>query len=198
MTAALVQPIAVQRSGTHEQVVVAAAKASVAAWLNTPDLPAWGLWLTTAFTKTVRRARPAELRRANDLAVVEVTVGDAVACGFVPYPEDALPVPVKRMQVSGTNMERTGDWPVDSGGPVLVPNPTVEMSTGKTAAQAAHALFLWALQQPMDRVRDWHAAGLPFQVQETGGFDEVDSVVAVRDAGRTEISPGTETFKVLT
>lgn len=196
----LVQCIAVARSGTHEQVVRAVAAASVRAWLTSPDDPAWAAWLSGRFVKSVRRGRPAELARARPLAASEVHVGDAVALGFAPTLPDGMPKVLAKMQVSGTDMERTGNWGEVTAGPLLVQNPLVEMSTGKTAAQAAHALFLWALTLDADARARWVADDAPFQVTvapDPAAFAAVDADVQVRDAGFTEISAGTTTFKVV-
>ena len=71
------------------------------------------------------------------------------------------------------------------------------MSTGKVAAQAAHALILHALSTDAHVVDGWAAAGFPFTFDAAGvWFDDAEGrVVAVRDAGFTEVAPGSTTVK---
>ncbi|WP_324909212.1 peptidyl-tRNA hydrolase [Baekduia sp.] len=85
----------------------------------------------------------------------------------------------------------------DSDRLVYVINPKIEMSTGKTMAQVAHAATGAAAT---GRVEPWVAKGCPARVvvPKTGrAFDELcagDRLVAkVEDAGLTEVPPGTIT-----
>lgn len=189
-----VQPIVLARSGCHEDAVRCAAEASVAAFDACPDLPEWGLWLSGPFTKTVRRARPAEYEKARACgAAAEVGHGDARALGFRPVPADALPRPIGRLQVSGTELPRRG-WPNPNPDCRLLVavNETLTMSTGKTAAQAAHGLFAARLH-----------AGRPlppaaFIGVDRDRFDDLAAraIIVIRDAGRTEIAPHSPTIAV--
>jgi peptidyl-tRNA hydrolase len=81
-----------------------------------------------------------------------------------------------------------------AGSPVLWLNPELEMSAGKEMAQAGHGAQLawWELAE--DERAAWRAAGFPLAVRSaepsawaalTGG-----GLPVVRDAGFTEIAPG--------
>jgi peptidyl-tRNA hydrolase len=80
---------------------------------------------------------------------------------------------------------------------VYVINPKIEMSTGKTMAQVAHAATGAAAT---GKVEDWVARGCPARVvvpKAKATFDQLcnsDRLVAkVEDAGLTEVPPGTIT-----
>ena len=201
----LLQPIVVRRTGTHEQMVEAAARASVAAWLADPDNPAWVPWLAGSFGKSVRRARPVEVEKAREHLLVSVRVGEAEAFAGLPVTREDMPAPIRKLQVSGTDAERAG-WvlPTDRPlGPYIAVNLGANMTTGKTCAQVAHGLFAWALKQTPETLSAWQGAGMPFFVSEAtqekfDGFRRYSSdlSILIEDAGHTEVAPGTATVLV--
>jgi hypothetical protein len=210
-----VQPILLARAGTHEDAIEAAARASVLAFRDDYDTgnPAWAAWLADRFTKTVRRASTSHFTLAGDEATGHAESGDAAAVAYPPVQYQSLPHLVRKSQVQGTDYERTGwtTW-TDAPGehepsdifPILVLNPVVAdaMSTGKTAAQAAHATFAFmVLLDPQARTT-WLNNDAPFQIvqaPDAASFDlfATRARVAITDAGLTEIAPGTTTFLVL-
>lgn len=79
------------------------------------------------------------------------------------------------------------------------------LTTGKAAAQAAHAVWIHALQ-PLARRREtvdaWFHDGLPLQVRLVGAAELTDlasrpGAQCVVDAGLTEIDPGSMTAVAL-
>lgn len=196
----LVQPIAVARSGSHEDLIAAVASASLDAYLDHGDDPAWDQWLNGRFTKSVRRATASQLAAVAPLALAVVQRGDAVAYGFAPMPYSEYPGPIRKMQVQGTERPRSGNW-ADFGSPSLVLNGGLEMSTGKAAAQAAHGLWIWWLTATITERQEWEASGRPLSVCEydSEAFRRTLQItdVVVRDAGLTEVEPGTVTVAVI-
>jgi peptidyl-tRNA hydrolase len=202
----LVQTIVVKPS-EHFDTVAAAALASGLAMADA-DLKSdpWHSWLSGSFTKSVRRAkRPAELARvrALDMPGTEISIGDAVAIAFAPQRyEDNAPA-ISKLQVSGLDLMLGGtDFHLPAEvTPHIEVNRDVYMSTGKAAAQVAHALGAWVLAQSDETRTAWaRDPGLSIcEVSFTDyqAHDSSDpSMVTIVDQGRTEIEPGTATARV--
>ncbi|MEU8248785.1 aminoacyl-tRNA hydrolase [Nonomuraea sp. NPDC048916] len=160
--------------------------AEVAAWQSTGRI-----------RKVVRRARGAEWRRAVALPGRTVEHRTAEVRVHPPVPLDDWPRDLARLQVSGTELTDTRDLgPAEA--PILWANPGLDMSAGKAMAQAGHAAQLaWWASDHSERDA-WRAAGLAVSVRtaaETGFAAKVEAgLPVVRDAGFTEIAPGSCTF----
>ncbi|MET9502548.1 peptidyl-tRNA hydrolase [Streptomyces sp. NPDC006259] len=152
-------------------------------------------WQDARIRKVVRRARGAEWRRAGELPGITVTGKTAEVRVFVPVPLDGWPKELAKLQVSGTDLDDPQEPPpADPGVPVLWMSPEVEMSAGKAMAQAGHGAQLawWELT---DAERSaWRAAGFPLAVRtarpERWRELTASGLPLVRDAGFTEIAPG--------
>ena len=201
----LVQPIILlvdrEDPASEQHGIAAAALASVQAFLRAPDNPDWRQWSAGAFAKSVRRADAKMF--AKVLAAfpdhVLSTVGEASAIGLPPMPAAALPKLLAKLQVSGTTLPIGEPLPPQS--PSIVLNASLDMSTGKAAAQAAHALFAWLLESKPATVEAWAADGFPLGVLELPAKEfrkgaRKSAGPVIRDAGRTEIEPGSTTAYV--
>ncbi|NEB16116.1 MULTISPECIES: peptidyl-tRNA hydrolase [Streptomyces] len=152
-------------------------------------------WQDARIRKVVRRARGAEWRRAEALPGITVTGKNAEVRVFPPVPLDGWPKDLARLQVSGTDLDDP-EPPADADPavPVLWMNPDLDMSAGKAMAQAGHGAQLawWELS---DGERSaWREAGFPLSVRTAdparwGGLT-TGGLPVVRDAGFTEIAPG--------
>lgn len=178
----------------------AVALASVLAWLETPEDPAWSEWLKGRFTKTVRRGTAGQFEAAAEFAVATVMVGEVEALGFIPMAYEDMPQPVTKMQVANLDRPKSELWIRHAEGPTVWINEDAGMTTGKTAAQAAHGLFAWLLRQSESDRASWLAEGMPATIMSVPGdaFSAVatEAVVNICDAGFTEVEPGTETVVV--
>ncbi|KAF2776758.1 peptidyl-tRNA hydrolase [Streptomyces sp. OM5714] len=152
-------------------------------------------WQDARIRKVVRRARGAEWRRAEALPGITVTGKSAEVRVFPPVPLDGWPKDLARLQVSGTDLDDLEPpAAADPAAPVLWMNPDLDMSAGKAMAQAGHGAQLawWALS---DGERSaWREAGFPLSVRTAdparwGGLT-TGGLPVVRDAGFTEIAPG--------
>jgi len=152
-------------------------------------------WQDSRIRKVVRRARGAEWRKASALPGITVTGDGAEVRVFPPVPLDGWPKELAKLQVSGTDLDDP-EPPAgpDLAGPVLWLNPGLDMSAGKAMAQAGHGAQLawWELSETERKA--WREAGFPLSVATTDA-DHWRELVAsglpvVRDAGYTEIAPG--------
>ncbi|AQS71892.1 peptidyl-tRNA hydrolase [Streptomyces pactum] len=152
-------------------------------------------WQDARIRKVVRRARGAEWRRAEALPGITVTGKTAEVRVFPPVPLDGWPKDLARLQVSGTDLDDP-EPPVDAdlSAPVLWMNPDLDMSAGKAMAQAGHGAQLawWELD---DEARSgWRDAGYPLAVRTPDPARwralTTSGLPVVRDAGYTEIAPG--------
>ncbi|MEU5750602.1 peptidyl-tRNA hydrolase [Streptomyces sp. NPDC047829] len=152
-------------------------------------------WQDARIRKVVRRARGAEWRRAEALPGITVTGRAAEVRVFPPVPLDGWPKDLARLQVSGTDL----DDPEPPGGadpavPVLWMNPGLDMSAGKAMAQAGHGAQLawWELDDAARAA--WRDAGYPLAVRTSAPQRwpalTTSGLPLVRDAGYTEIAPG--------
>lgn len=152
-------------------------------------------WQDARIRKVVRRARGAEWRRAEALDGITVTGESARVRVFPPVPLDGWPKDLARLQVSGTELDDPEPpGPAGPDVPVLWASPEVTMSAGKAMAQAGHGAQLawWAL--PDEERAAWRAAGFPLAVRTASADDwarlTASGLPVVRDAGFTEIAPG--------
>lgn len=152
-------------------------------------------WEDARIRKVVRRARGAEWRRAETLPGITVAGKSAEVRVFPPIPLDGWPRDLAKLQVSGTELDDP-EPPVAVGAaqPVLWLNPGLEMSAGKAMAQAGHGAQLawWAL--PAAERAAWRDAGFALSVRAADPADwnrlTGSGLPLVRDAGFTEIAPG--------
>lgn len=195
-----VQPIAVKPS-THFETVSAVAIASnlMFAGADRSSEP-WASWLKQSYGKNVRNIRrPAEALRLDTMEGdrVEFTVGHATAYAFLPMEYTAFPSPLKKLQVTGLELPRTGTVYGVPGDviPQIMISEHLSMTTGKTAAQASHGLMLWLLKQDSVTIRRWsRAPGLSLHVADLGAV--CGPSVTVVDKGHTELAPNTATVRV--
>ncbi|MFD8206169.1 peptidyl-tRNA hydrolase [Streptomyces sp. NPDC059695] len=152
-------------------------------------------WQDARIRKVVRRARGAEWRRANTLPGITVTGAEAEVRVFPPVPLDGWPKDLAKLQVSGTDLDDpAAPGPVPEGAAVLWLSPELDMSAGKAMAQAGHgAQLLWWAMSAADR-KAWQEAGFPLAVRTARAEDwpglTSSGLPVVRDAGFTEIAPG--------
>uniref|UniRef100_A0AAU2V063 peptidyl-tRNA hydrolase n=1 Tax=Streptomyces sp. NBC_00003 TaxID=2903608 RepID=A0AAU2V063_9ACTN len=164
-----------------------------------PDEGEWARvmrdWQDARIRKVVRRARGAEWRKASALPGITVTGKTAEVRVFPPVPLDGWPKELAKLQVSGTDLDDPADPEApDPLAPVLWLNPDLGMSAGKAMAQAGHgAQLAWWELSDADR-KAWREAGFALSVRtaDPAAWRELtlSGLPVVRDAGFTEIAPG--------
>ncbi|MFS0884977.1 hypothetical protein [Aeromicrobium sp. 179-A 4D2 NHS] len=196
----LVQPIFVQRGADHEETVYAAMCASFRLVKGNRDHPAVVEWMSGRFTKTVRRLKHRDMdvlaKRAKTVnrpdgdspsfTVIDFRYEDARAVAMLPTTYDEFDPIMKRGQVSGTDFERTGTIDGDRYKWVTV-FVLDSLTTGKAAAQAAHAIVALVDRLPRHSLPNLHFVDAQTLAEKAG----LDGAVAINDAGLTEVEPGT-------
>lgn len=182
----------------------AAARAVVAVCLDeragqdTAFATALTKWYGARIRKVARRARNTAWDRVQILPGVTVEQNGARARAFVPSPVHMTEPLIAKLQIGGT------DLPLDQPGgicpdiPLIAIDGSLGMSVGKAAAQVGHGSMLLAAQLPLEQARAWAQAGFELQVRELprAEFERFVAAVEVRDAGYTEVAPGSVTVKV--
>lgn len=158
-------------------------------------------WTGARIRKVARRARGAQWLAAQDVAGVTALIDGAQARALVPGPVGALDPRIRKLQIGGTDLvhDEPGD-PV-AGVPVLWVNAELGMTVGKAAAQVGHAAMLLAGAMTTAEAADWAGGGFRCSVRDAGpdrwaalaAEASRGEAVAVRDAGFTEVAPGSMT-----
>lgn len=189
----------------RNDVLVAAARAVVAACLDDRAgrdgayAEALANWYGRRIRKVARRGRNSGWTNVQNLP--GVTVGN-LARAFAPSAVGDVPHLIRKLQISGT------DLPVDSMPapptdlPVLYVDATLNMSAGKAAAQVGHGSMLLAANMSLDEATRWAADDFRLSVREVDRetFQHAcaqPGAVIIRDAGYTEIAPGSATVCAL-
>ena len=162
-----------------------------------------GRWLDGRIRKVARRARGARWEAACLLPGVTVEHNGAIARAFVPGATDAVPPEIAKLQVAGLELPDGAASPERSGALSVALTPHVTMSALKAAVQVAHAAQLArdVLASAGGGLERWRDAGFDVRLvrpdaAQWARFAESAKVV-VRDAGYTEIPPGTRTTLAL-
>lgn len=198
----------------------AAASAAVALCLDERSQPGgpWSCsvqaWVAGRIRKVARRARGAHWIAVLNLPGITVEHRGAQVRALVPWPVADTPKAVTRLQVGGTDVPPDDPGPPPDGVPVFWLAPQPAMSTGKAAAQVGHASMLLAALLAADgrgaTLDRWAADGYPCAVRTASVPQWADlavgerpdrawgerGILAVRDAGFTEVAPGTVTVLV--
>lgn len=181
-------------------VLEAAAAAALAVCLDARAEPdgewhdAVALWVTNRIRKIARRARGAHWEAVQELPGITWSVDGAEARALLPGPVDSVPKTVSRLQIGGTDLELDDPPPPAPGVPTIWVNAALELSVGKAAAQVGHASMLYAAAHRLTAVPDFavRAADKELWARLCAGVER-GAGVAVRDAGFTEVAPGTIT-----
>ena len=172
---------------------------------DTAMLDAIDAWRGIAIRKIVRRCSGKRWSDAQALDGVTARHGSAEARAFTPAPTSPLPPELKKMQVEGTQLpshpdDGTSDArdPQDVDAMVTVRlSPLVTMTSGKSAAQCAHAAQrAWESMSGEERARwaaDDHRVRI---VRDTAAhWAATPGRVSIIDAGFTELEGQHETTR---
>lgn len=189
----------------RNEVLVAAARAVIAACLDdragrdTAYAEALAGWYGRRIRKVARRGRNAAWDNVQALPGVTV---DNLARAFAPSAVSEVPHPIRKLQISGTDLplEALSSAPADR--PILYVDASLGMSAGKAAAQVGHGSMLLGAAMTLEEAEAWAARDFALSVREVGRvtFQRAcaqPGAVIIRDAGYTEIAPGSATVCAL-
>lgn len=184
---------------THEEAQLAVAYAIAAFFDSDKTVPGgdWynetQRWLEGRIRKIARRARGTEWERIKSLNSIYVKYGKAEVIILAPHPVNEPLPEVKKLQVSGLDLERSPlPQPSSLTGYMTVSlNPEIEMSSGKSFAQIGHAVQLAIFVSDYKTLLSWRDNSTPIRLAAWDSFDGVE----VRDAGFTEVKANSLTSK---
>jgi len=205
------------RSPSWHQALALAASASAAIGLDVRAEPG-GEWHDAVrdycaghIRKITRRSRGMQWVATAELAGITLIQGDTQVRALLPGRVQELDTRVSKLQVGGTDVEPDAapDAAVGTGLQIWLP-PIPKMTLGKAMAQTGHAGMMAAalLTADQPRLQQWMDEGLRCSVVRAdlsqwsmlvGAVADgesgwaVDRLLAVRDAGFTEVAPGTVT-----
>lgn len=191
----------------RSDVLAAAASAVVAVCMDErtgpggPWEPAMHAWMAGRIRKLARRARGAQWDAVQGIAGITVAAGTAQARAFVPGPVGEADSRIRRLQIGGTDLDHDQPAKPDLAHPVLWVNASLGMSVGKAAAQVGHGSMLLAGMLTADQAYAWSRSGYACAVRDANpeqwaaltSASCTGAAVAVRDAGFTEVAPGSVT-----
>ncbi len=203
-------PIVVRVEKGAEPTAVAVAEATATAVVRLLDDPRthdgeWAApvhrWLDGRIRKVARRARGARWTAAAELPGVTVVHHGAQVRVCLPTPTDAVPPEIAKLQVAGLELPAGETTPAKPGALSIALTPHVTMSPLKAAVQTAHAAQLAYAIMSGDDMLPWRdtdfEVGVCFPDAATWARLASSARVVVRDAGFTEIPPGTRTALAL-
>lgn len=151
--------------------------------------------------KLVRRADGKRWSDVQELPGVTVSsdTGRTAVRAFVPAPARPLPKALDKLQVGGTSFpRRTGPGPAPADARVRIEaSPHIEMTSGKLAAQVAHAAQLAYDAMDAATREAWREDGFRVLLErpDAASWDASPRPVRVVDAGFTELDGPTETTR---
>ena len=191
---------------TRHQLIADAAGASALALAHamqaSPEVPdpAWTAWLAGGhMRKSARRAKPAlfaSLSAESETTCEQygttwTTHGTVAASAPVLIPE--LPGKIRSTQVSGWTVQpdpQRAEPDAQAPGLHIYLDQSLELSTGKACAQAAHAATLAVLDYSPVLLLPVHIHEVIFEEDLT---DSDRDWIRIQDAGLTEVAPETTT-----
>jgi hypothetical protein len=147
-------------------------------------------WYSVAIRKVCRRARNTAWDAVQMLPGVTAAHNGAQARAFVPSLVTDVAPAIRKLQIEGTDLPLDEPQPAETPAVIYVDSA---LTLGKAAAQVGHASMLLAGWLPLADARSWAETGYAVQVRTVDNLQDHPGDIEVRDAGFTEVAPGTVT-----
>lgn len=185
---------------SREELGLAAALA-VVRMIDDPEIAAshaeaLEIWERDHYTKVMLTARASRWEAVLQIPGLTAEVGAAEVRALVPCPKQDRGAAVKKMQALSEEMEsrplshRPTAW-------TLAANPQLAMSSGKHAAQCAHAAHLLYRSMTATERDAWRSERFVLNLVSLSPPEWAEilpgAAISVIDAGRTELPPGSVT-----
>lgn len=206
---------------TESWAIYSAVRACLKSFLmRQGDPEMWDRWLAGSFTKSVRRYPVNKVYEFAELPYVElhkvITSDDSIHLIYVlpPMRYKDMPKIARNCQVSNTNfLDKDENWPTIKRWDIdrnynsfwgFHLNPHLDMTSGKKIAQVCHGVIAqWMLVQGREMIYD-PILQFPRKIvfrhvyitNNVGIYDSIESDFVIRDAGFTEVEPGSITVKI--
>ncbi|MEJ5928699.1 aminoacyl-tRNA hydrolase [Corynebacterium sp. H128] len=159
---------------------------------------ALGNWYGARIRKIPRRARNAQWEKVQSLVGATVEHDGAQARAFLPSPVHLTAPAISKLQIGGTDLPTEPVRKPVAGQPTIAVSAGLGMSVGKMAAQVGHGSMLLAAHMSASEAFRWSRQGFDLKVCELSETDFAEfaarpDAVLVRDAGYTEVAPGSVT-----
>lgn len=173
--------------------------ASSPAWVER-----WQAWEATSFRKVALRARPSDYERLASFEAARTEIGDEAVLCLPPRYRSEVEAELKKLQAHTGGALQAGEAAAVGDQQMLFVVPSdVEMTLGKAMAQIGHAalmsleLFPVHGQDVSEWQRDPSSAVCLADRDVINRLREELDVVAVKDAGLSQVKTGTETVYAL-
>lgn len=162
-------------------------------------------WMNGRIRKVTRRARGSEWDKVKQLDGFYYASAGVEIFIIPPHLNHEPPELVKKLQVSGLDLEKQEPVHMDINRHTLFIsfNPSVSMTTGKSTAQVGHAVQLAILKNTVEVLEGWREEGFPVFFIGWESFHSLvnqvqfEPVIEVHDAGFTEVEANSLTVKAV-
>ncbi len=176
-----------------EDVLLAVAEATIFMVTSTDYKEQVDAWLRQRIRKLVKRGRNKAWDDLEKLAHIEVEVGTAKVRVFPPTPVQDVAAEVKKLQVVGLNTIPASQVETYDTYLSVSYDATLNMTTGKAAAQGGHAVQLFLMKADEDKITTWLNSGSKIVFNFVENLNELPYDIEVHDAGFTEVASGSKT-----
>jgi peptidyl-tRNA hydrolase len=150
-------------------------------------------WVAGRIRKITKRAKNSAWNTVTENTVFIGSVDGVQVAVFPPMRMSTQPEYLRKLQVSGLTAPFLNTAIPDADQLTITVDESLGMSTGKTLAQAGHAVQLFLAHGELLKVEDWLQHGASVALVKATKLNADTADVFIQDAGFTEIPAGSIT-----